>query len=532
MATPSHLCLTTFAIAALTCAVGSGNARPAQAAAPGAAAAPKAAAPDAATAPKAAAPDTKTTEETTAETAPAAQPGPMALPDELPDPARIVVAKLHEEVSLGMAAFVDRQIDTLGPGDILMLDINTFGGRVDAAVAIRDAVLSVRQRQAVTVAYIHPRAISAGALIAFATDVIIVAPGATMGAAMPVTMQGGKMEATDEKVVSYMRQEMRATAEARGRDGDIAEAMVDAAHEIPGLSEAGKLLTLDGKQALAYGIASAEAATMEDAIFALGYGEGQRAHSRMDAEWSWAEIVASIITGATLSGLLMSVGMLGLMIGMYTGGSPVPLAIGIGCLMLFFLGHHIVDLAGLEEFLLFALGAALLAVEIFMPGHILPGVLGLICIVASLVLGLLRFDQVPLVVQWEAGWVTRAVAVVFGSIAFTAVLAFASFRALPETRLGKRLLLETTVSGHAAQQSVATHRGLIGSRGVALTDLRPAGHVRIAGKRLDAVAERGFIAAGSDVIARKSRGFSLVVTKAKAKAENIAERQAGEEDAV
>ena len=51
-------------------------------------------------------------------------------------------------------------------------------------------------------------------------------------------------------MVSYMRAEMRATAEANGRRGDIAEAMVDREVVIPGIVERGKLLTLDTDQAI------------------------------------------------------------------------------------------------------------------------------------------------------------------------------------------------------------------------------------------------------------------------------------------
>ncbi|WP_428269852.1 NfeD family protein [Haliangium sp.] len=467
-------------------------------------------------------------------------PGPMALPADLPARARFMVAELHDEVSLGMAAFVERLVDGLEAGDVLLLDINTFGGRVDAAVRIRDALLSARQRQAHTVAYVHPRAISAGALISLAADVIVVAPGATMGAATPVTMQGGKMEPVEEKTVSYMRQEMRATAEARGRRGDIAEAMVDADNEVPGLIGAGKLLTLDGTQALAWGVASLEAETLDEAVAGLGYtvvsdaaaapvgpsGPGEataRTATITRAQWNWAELLAGLLTSALLSGLLMSIGMLGIMIGLYTGGSPVPLVVGGLCLALFFLGHHVVALAGLEEVLLFGVGVALIAVEVFAPGHIVPGVVGVLFVLASLAMGLVDFEHVPFSVQWEAGWVTRALAVVCGAIAFTAALGVAAFRVLPETRFGRGLVLETAVTGRATDSAKAHNSIAVGKSGTALTDLRPGGKVEVEGHRYDALAAHGFIAAGTAVEVRRTRGFSLIVAaKAPADAQESA----------
>ncbi|GAB4515649.1 MAG: hypothetical protein Tsb0020_34280 [Haliangiales bacterium] len=524
-------------------------------------------------------------------------PGPKALPDNLPAQTHIVVAPLHEEVSLGMAAFIERLVDDLNPDDILLLDINTFGGRVDAAVRIRDALLSARQKQALTIAYVHPRAISAGALISFATDIIVVASGATMGAATPVTMQGGQMAPVEEKTVSYMRQEMRATAEARDRNGDIAEAMVDADVELPGLSASGKLLTLDGNQALEWGVASFEAETFDDLLVGLGYtrveshqgpaaeaddltpaatattaaaadtapateaddpaqqpaavtadqpasaatGDAQGAQAPADATgddaaptrtatvahatWSWAEKLSALLTGSMLSGLLMSVGMLGIMIGLYTGGSPVPLAVGGACLLLFFFGHHVVSLVGIEEVLLFGLGAVLIGVEIFAPGYIVPGVIGGAMVLTSLAMGLVEFEHVPFTVQWQAGWVTAALAVVFGSIAATLVVGFGAVRYLPETSLGRRFVLEAAITGRATDplthahdaaspagtDAPATRASAVGQRGVAASDLRPAGKVTVAGQRYDAVAEYGFIAAGSAVEVRRERGFSLVV---------------------
>ncbi len=453
-------------------------------------------------------------------------PGPFRIPDDLPEsskavpfpnPARFVVIDLHSEVSLGMASFVERVIGRLSPGDILVLDIKTFGGRVDAAVRIRDALLDARsQHGAWTLAYVHPRAISAGALITFATDIIVVSPGATMGAATPVTIQSGEMKPTDEKVVSYMRKEMRATAEARGRNGDIAEAMVDRDREVDGLNDKGKLLTLDGTQALSWKIASFEAIDLPTLIEKLGYGpDSGRTYSVKKVNWSWAEKLAGWLSGSMLSGLLMTIGMLGIMIGLYTGGNPIPLAVGGICLALFFFGHHVVDLVGIEELLLFVLGAGLIVFELLIPGHVLPGVAGVLLIVASLIMGLVDLDTVPLSVQWEEGWISRALATVFGSILATAVLTYAAFRMLPESKYVRKLLLPTAIQGRSTDGTEEELAGLVGEVGEAVSHLRPSGKVKVAGRRYDAVAERGYVEAGQPVKVLRTRGFSIVVTALK-----------------
>jgi membrane-bound serine protease (ClpP class) len=443
---------------------------------------------------------------------PATPPGPFPLPADLPAKARFVVIELSGEVNLGMAAFVDRVAGNLQRGDILVLDINTFGGRVDAAVTIRDALLHTRDVGAFTVAWVNPRAISAGALISLATDAIVVAPAATIGAATPVQMgQGGGMEAVEEKVVSYMRQEMRATAEARGRNGDIAAAMVDPDIEIDGLDDRGKTLTLDGKSALAWSIASFEANRVDGVLRGLGYGEGARPYELVRVEWSWAEKLAGWLSGSVLSGLLMTIGMLGIMIGLYSGGAPLPLGLGAVCLGLFFFGHHIVNLAGIEDMLLFILGLVLIAIEVIVPGYVLPGVLGVLCVIAALFLGLVDFDKVDFEVQWKAGYVTRALSIVFGSILATATMMYAAFKVLPESRLGRHLLLTTRIEGRATDSAAQAALGLVGQVGTVVSALRPSGKVKIGELRYDAVAERGYIDAGTPVEVIKREGFSLVV---------------------
>src|SRR5688572_21233036 len=103
--------------------------------------------------------------------------------------ARPVVYRVPIEgmIDLGLAPFVERVIDeATGAGAAaVILEINTFGGRVDGAVQIRDALLRSKVR---TVAFVNKRAISAGALISLAATTIMKAEGGTIGAAAPVQM--------------------------------------------------------------------------------------------------------------------------------------------------------------------------------------------------------------------------------------------------------------------------------------------------------------------------------------------------------
>jgi membrane-bound serine protease (ClpP class) len=117
----------------------------------------------------------------------------------------VYVAPIQGTIDLGLAPFVARTLQeaTDAGAAAVIFEINTFGGRVDAAVLIRDALLNARVR---TVAFVNKRAISAGALIALAAETIVMTDGATIGAATPVKMgePGASPQPVEEKTVSYV----------------------------------------------------------------------------------------------------------------------------------------------------------------------------------------------------------------------------------------------------------------------------------------------------------------------------------------
>ena len=108
--------------------------------------------------------------------------------------------------------------------DYVLLDLNTYGGAVDAADSIRSAILRYDKP---VIAFVNMQAASAGALISIACDSIYMKTGSSIGAATIVNASG---EVMPEKYQSFMRGMMRSTAQATGRDPKIAEAMVDTAN--------------------------------------------------------------------------------------------------------------------------------------------------------------------------------------------------------------------------------------------------------------------------------------------------------------
>ena len=126
-------------------------------------------------------------------------------------------------IDLGLPPYISRELKEAQESGALavIFDIDTFGGRVDAATQIKDAILD---SDLLTIAFINRRAISAGALISLSCEKIYMTGGASIGAATAVDMSGKK---GSEKVISYMREEMASTAEKRNRSTEIARGMVD-----------------------------------------------------------------------------------------------------------------------------------------------------------------------------------------------------------------------------------------------------------------------------------------------------------------
>jgi membrane-bound serine protease (ClpP class) len=406
-------------------------------------------------------------------------------------------------IDLGLAPFVERALNEAADAGAaaVILEVNTFGGRVDAAVLIRDALLRSRVR---TVAFVNQRAISAGALISLAAETVAMAEGGTIGAATPVQigLPGAPAQPVEEKTVSYMRKEFRATAESRHRPPLFAEAMVDADVVIPGVIEKGKLLTLTTAEALKHGIAQLQSDSVEALLKALDLS-GAEVHTAAE---TWAETVVRFLTHPVVSSLLMTVGILGIIIEIQSPGFGLPGLVGLSCLALFLGGHWIVQLAGWEQVLLIGIGLLLLAVEVFvLPGFGIAGVFGILALLAGLGSSLVGEGA-----TWDA--LLAAVGRAALSLLVAIVAGFAVLRLLPRTPMGRRLILQTGLSSGSGYTSEpeGDHRWL-GHRGTTVSPLRPSGIAQLDGERVDVVSEGGFLEAGMPVEVIRVDGNRIVV---------------------
>jgi membrane-bound serine protease (ClpP class) len=422
----------------------------------------------------------------------------LATPQGAESQATVVRIPVAGVVELGLAPFIERSLEEAAAQGVsaVVLDMDTPGGRVDAAERIADAISD----SAVPVyTLVNRRAFSAGALIALSTQGIYMRPGSVIGAATPV--DGGGQKAP-EKIVSAMRSEMRALAEARGLDPRVAEAMVDESIEIPGVSEAGQLLTLTTEEAVGIGYAT-EVADLPALLELLG----EQGAQVVTSEANWAERVVRFFSNPVVAPFLLTLGFLGLITEIKTPSFGMAGAAGLLSLSLFFGSHLIVGLAGLEDLIIFGIGLALLGVEVFLiPGFGLFGIIGALGMLAGLYLAMI--GSLPTSADF-----TRAGLVLSTTVLLIVVTAWVMIRSLPgSSRLAKSGIFLLQRTDHAlGYESAAPRRDLVGVVGKAITDLRPSGTGLFGDERIDVVSESEWITEGTPIKIVSAEGYRHVV---------------------
>ena len=415
-------------------------------------------------------------------------------PAQAPTVYRLAVTGVVED---GLAPYVARGLREAAAAGAaaVYLDIDTPGGRIDAAERIADAV------GASTVpvyAFVNPRAYSAGALIALSAKAIYMRPGAVLGAATPVDGQGVK---ASEKMVSAMRGEFRALAEARGLDPRVAEAMVDERVEIPGLDSPDQLLTLSTNEALRVGFAKAAVAGEPELLRAIGLPDARV----VTLEPNWAELVVRFLTNPLVSPLLLSLGILGLVFEIKTGAFGLGGLISLASLGLFFGSSFLVGLAGWEEIILLGVGLVAISIEVFvLPGFGAAGILGLVALGAAVTLAMIGSSP-------TTADVMQAFVVLGASLAITVAVAYAWLRHLPNSGRFAGLFLRGGAHQVDGYIAAAPRADLVGQDGVAMTDLRPSGTAQIGPERVDVVTEGEYVAQGRAVRVVRSEGYRHVV---------------------
>lgn len=420
----------------------------------------------------------------------------------------VYVVEIAGEIDQGLPPYVRRVFSEAQHerASAVVLHVNTFGGRVDVATELKDIIVNATVP---TIAFVDKRAISAGALITLSADSIVMTPGGTIGAATPVDGSG---ERASEKVVSYWRSEMRATAEQEGRDPAIAEAMVDetVAAADSSIRSDGELLTLTTAEAVRVGYCDLQASTLDDALAQLGLGDRPVIMTGM----SWSENLVGFLSSPVVSSILIMLGLGGLLYGIKTGHVGVAVAVGLGAISLFFGAQYLAELADFLEILMFLAGIVLLAVELFViPGFGVVGILGIGMIITSLFLSLGGSFELMTYESLAVPLYTLA-----ASFVGLGILGALMIRYLPSSSAFSHLVLQTPAPTTLEMREPAGMRDLLGIEGRALTTLRPAGVAMLRNERFDVITEGEYISAGEPVRVVRVEGRKVVVRRSDAPA--------------
>ena len=402
--------------------------------------------------------------------------------------SKVFVAKWNDAVTPVMVDYIKRSLERAKRegGTLFILELNTPGGLESS---MREVVQEFQATSLPVVVYVYPpggRAASAGAIITISADVAVMAPGTNIGAAHPVQMGGERMDETmKEKVLQDMLAFVRSIAKEKGRNPTVVERMVK------------ESISLTPEEALKEGVIDFIAQDRQDLLEKL---EGRRVKKHgeekvlktkgvqvVEVDKSLREEFLRVITNPTVAYMLLLIGFYGIFFELYNPGSIIPGSVGVISLLLGLYGLGIIGINWLGLLLIVA-GILLLILELITPafgGLALAGAIALA--IGSLILidPSSPYGDIPLSV-----------------IATMVVLTVAFF--LFAGRLGLKAQQRKKMLGI---------EGLIGERGEAYTDFEKGkGKVFLHGEIWNAVSDQE-IKKGDQVEVIEVSGLTLRVRK-------------------
>jgi len=417
--------------------------------------------------------------------------------------AKVYIFDVNEEIAAPVVrrmgkAFAQAKEEKV---DLILLHMNTYGGELSAADTMRTRILNSKIP---IVVFIDNNAASAGALISIACDSIYMRKGANIGAATVVNQNA---QALPDKYQSYMRAMMRSTAEAKGRNPEIAEAMVDQDLYVKDISDSGKVLTFTTSEAIENGFCEAQVESIKGAL--AHYGIHNYTEHRLKLGPS--DSIIDFLISPYIHGILIMIIIGGIYFELQTPGLGFPSIASLTAALLYFAPLYVEGLAENWEILIFIVGIILIMLEVFViPGFGLAGISGIVLVAVGLVLSLLanvHFDFSFI----QMNTILEAVFIVILSIMGAILLSFQGAKVLFTNPRFNMALTHTQnhEQGYIAPDS--SQQSLVGKEAVAYSMLRPAGKIRIDNDIYDAVCRESFIEKGAKVKVVDFKKAQLIV---------------------
>jgi membrane-bound serine protease (ClpP class) len=372
--------------------------------------------------------------------------------------SKAVILDVKGVIGPPMADYLIKSIaDAQDTAGLIILEMNTPGGLVKSTFEINEAILTSKVPVVTFVSPVGGQATSAGTYIMYASHLAAMAPSSTVGAATPVDLTtpppepedskkprqddgkkdgekddsgtgGAPKDAMTAKAVNLLAAQMRSLAERHGRNAEWAEKAVREA------------ATLTATEAVAQNVANFIAEDIGDVL--------EKAHGKVvqidgvgavtvqskgltpeKVEMSWAQKLLVAISNPTIALILMQVGVLGIIVELYNPGGMLPGVVGLICLLmgLFSLGQLPIDLAAAA---LMGAGLLFIVLEAFVTSGGILAVGG----IAAFALGALFLIDTPVPGLQVSPWFIVASSALFGALLLVAMsFTAASFRKRVQT---------------------------------------------------------------------------------------------------
>lgn len=376
-----------------------------------------------------------------------------------------------------------RDIEKNSP-EAIIFEIDTYGGLIHETEKIKNLIIDL---DLPTISFVNNKAESAGVLVTISGEKVVMAPSSTIGSAETVP--------DSEKVLSMWRSFLRDTAQLRGRDSQLIEAMADSDIYLAGISEKGKLLNLTSQEALEYGIADFISDDYEQILshFDIEHSNIVQVKESMEVK------LAKVLSSPQLNSLFLTIGFIGMIIELFTPGFGLGGTISIVAFGLFFGGNILAGNSQWSSLAVFITGLILLIVEAIVPGFGLPGIFGIILVIIGIVLAMGSLSTALMSIS---------IAVIITTI--ITILLIKHGKRIPHL---DKIVLQTKHGQDEEYKSSFPYESYLGKEGVSISGLRPSGTIEIDGQRLDALSEGTFIPKETNVKVVKVEGSKIIVRR-------------------
>jgi len=432
----------------------------------------------------------------------------------------------------------------------IILNIDSYGGVVTDGLDISRFIK--RQTKLHTIAFVQDKAISAGAMIAMACDEIVMSNSAALGDCAPIIFNTkGELEPLPEaeraKQQSPILADFDDSARRNHHDPLLAAKMVDVSQEAYWVQKDGEkrfvnktdydalkaagwkdcgdkipvadnhtLLTVDSEYAVKYQLATGIAESAQALADQRGYTVVA------DLTPGMGERLVEFLSGSITRSIIMSLFFLCVFVIPHAPGHGVAESVGMAALFLMLGVPLLTGYAQWWELLIIFVGLALVAMEIMLPGHLIPGLSGSLLVLIGLVM-----TFVPKSLGGEPHFsfysMQTGLYAVAGALGGSILLAAWLARYLPKIPMFGRLVLTATVGGGTNLDGKEITRPEvhvwppIGSVGKATTDLRPGGAAEFLDtakgehRVVNVVCETGFVAKGTELLVREVSSVRVLV---------------------